>query len=209
MAALPFWSGQPIVRTMRRLLPLLAIAAAEYDGACDGQAWSAQTAMTIAAGATYATFYAAKYSDTTCGSSGGSLYSYGTTMNYESLNCGVDVCARCVQGVLTLGYFPDGAPDALWSDTTDASFTGTATAIAEVDCNDGCGEECLSLGSISVRVAWHSDDGPLCSAAPSCPTLSPTTTAAPSSSSLAADGARRADLSSALATIVAARYLLN
>ena len=208
MAALPFWSGQPIVRTMRRLLPLLAIAAAEYDGACDGQAF-AQTAMTIAAGATYTTFYQAKYSDTTCGSSGGSLYSYGTTMNYESLNCGVDVCARCVQGVLTLGYFPDGAPDALWSDTTDASFTGTATATAEVDCNDGCGEECLSLGSISVRVAWHSDDGPLCSAAPSCPTLSPTTTAAPSSSSLAADGARRADLSSALATIVAARYLLN
>ena len=186
---------------MRRLLPLLAIAAAEYDGACDGQAWSAQTAMTIAAGATYTTFYAAKYSDTTCGSSGGSLYSYGTTMNYESLNCGVDVCARCVQGVLTLGYFPDGAPDALWSDTTDASFTGTATAIAEVDCNDGCGEECLSLGSISVRVAWHSDDGPLCSAAPSCPNAT--------SSSLAADGARRADLSSALATIVAARYLLN
>ena len=122
-------------------------------------------------------------------------------MNYESLNCGVDVCARCVQGVLTLGYFPDGAPDALWSDTTDASFTGTATAIAEVDCNDGCGEECLSLGSISVRVAWHSDDGPLCSAAPSCPNAT--------SSSLAADGARRADLSSALATIVAARYLLN
>ena len=114
---------------MRRLLPLLAIAAAEYDGACDGQAF-AQTAMTIAAGATYTTFYQAKYSDTTCGSSGGSLYSYGTTMNYESLNCGVDVCARCVQGVLTLGYFPDGAPDALWSDTTDASFTGTATAIA-------------------------------------------------------------------------------
>ena len=183
---------------MRRLLPLLAIAAAEYDGACDGQAWFAQTAMTIAPGATYATFYEAKYSDTTCGSSGGSLYSYGTTMNYENLNCGVDVCARCVQGVLTLGLFPDGAPDA-----TDASFTGTATAIAEVDCNDGCGEECLSLGSISVRVAWHSDDGPLCSAAPSCPT------AAPTSSSLAADGARRADLSSALATIVAARYLLN
>ena len=102
---------------------------------------------------------------------------------------------------MTLGYFPDGAPDALWSDTTDASFTGTATATAEVDCNDGCGEECLSLGSISVRVAWHSDDGPLCSAAPSCPNAT--------SSSLAADGARRADLSSALAAIVAARYLLN
>ncbi len=193
---------------MRRLLPLLAIAAAEYDGACDGQAWSAQTEITIAAGATYATFYEAMYSDTTCGSSGGSLISYGHSMNYEILNCGwggdeaavSKVCARCVQGVLTLGLFPDGLPDALkYGDTTDASFTGTATAIAEVDCNDGCGEECLSLGSVSVRVAWHSDDGPLCSAAPSCP----------NATSLATDGARRADLSSALATIVAARYLLN
>ena len=42
--------GSTLLPTMRRLLPLLAVAAAEYDGACDGQAF-AQTAMTIAPGA--------------------------------------------------------------------------------------------------------------------------------------------------------------
>ena len=147
---------------------LLVAVGAEYDGACDDAVWRADelAGLTLNTGAVYS----AVYDDGGCTD----VYSSGTSMNYESLNCGGspdggNICLRCIEGELNVAHFASGV-DPFAAVTDDASFLSASTASATSDCNDGCGQSCIALGAVSARVAWHSQQT-VCSAAPECPAI--------------------------------------
>jgi len=155
--------GAGIIARVVLALLLAARVAGEYDGRCDDD---------VAAGAIYATLHTSVFFSDGCDAA--QLYSAGTTMNYESLNCGSGpggsaVCVRCVGGAVTVGSFALAAADVFAGVASDDDFLSLAAATAGVDCNDGCGDTCYALGDHSFRLSWNSADAPLCASAPVCP----------------------------------------